>query len=1007
MKRKALWVITVLLLSFLAACGNRTITIQFDAKGGSSVETMEVKQLITIEEPTTIREGYTFGGWFYEDTYETIFDFDKGASRNIKLYAKWTINQYTISFETDSDEDISPITGDYQSTLSIPNNLEKEGYTFGGWYRDEDLTESFNQTRMPAQDMTLYAKWNPIIFVVEFYIDDELHATRSVQHGEALENIPALPQRVGYNGVWSITDFSSITENLTIEAIYTKKTYTVTFEDEWGHVYHTETVEHGDKASGPSESPSKTGYTFVGYSEDLNDLIIISDQTIHVVYTPLTFIVTFRVSGNQVKSETVAYGASATPPTVSVDGYTFNGWDKAFDHITANIEVNAQLTPNVYVITVHANGGMFDDDLLEDDISAPYQSLVQYTKVPTRLGYQFAGWFLDENGTGSQIQLTNYSMPLGGMNLYAKWEVINYTIQYQNLYGTQSGNPLTYNITKAIILQSPTSRIGYDFNGWYDEASGGELVTEISLGSTGNKIFYAQWTPKDYSISYENLQGTTTSNPATYTIEDDTIELLDPSARTGYTFLGWFTQLSGGTEVSEITQGSTGNRTLYARWSAITYTITYGNLQGTSHINPASYTIQTPTILLGNPTGRTGYTFAGWYDAPEAGTRYEEIPVGSTGNLSLYARWTALTYTITYDVSGGTPISNQMVTYDQPYTLPTAVKTGYTFIGWTLEGEAFTEGTWNLLENITVVATYEANTYTITFDVAGGTPISDLTVTYDAAYTLPTAVKTGYTFLGWTLSGSPFEAGTWNLLENITIVATYEATLYTITYENLQGTTTSNPATYTIEDDTIELLDPSARTGYTFLGWFTQQSGGTEVSEITQGSTGNRTLYARWTANTYTISFNVGDGNPVSDLLVTFNQSFNLPTTTRTGYSFAGWTLNGDPFVSGTWTLTESIELVALWTEWPVITFESNGGSSIQAISQTPGSSIVEPVEPTRAGYTFDAWYNESTFDTLYVFDTMPNEDITLYAKWTALTYTITYDVSGGTPISNQMVTYD
>src|SRR5690606_38456753 len=114
-----------------------------------------------------------------------------------------------------------------------------------------------------------------------------------------------------------------------------------------------------------------------------------------------------------------------------------------------------------------------------------------------------------------------------------------------------------------------------------------------------------------YSITYSNLEGTTHTNPATYHIETPSINLQNPTEKPGYDFVGWFTNQVGGSEVVTIPEGSTGNRTLYARFEVITYNITYNNLNGTTHSNPLTYTIETATITLTNPTNRIGYNFVG------------------------------------------------------------------------------------------------------------------------------------------------------------------------------------------------------------------------------------------------------------------------------------------------------------------------------------------------------------------------------------------------------------
>src|SRR5690606_13698304 len=119
---------------------------------------------------------------------------------------------------------------------------------------------------------------------------------------------------------------------------------------------------------------------------------------------------------------------------------------------------------------------------------------------------------------------------------------------------------------------------------------------------------------------------------------------------------------------------------------------------------PATYTIETTTITLQDPTYRIGYDLVGWFDAVTDGNKVETITVGSTGNKTLYARFTAKTYTVTYNLNGGTGPSTLNVTYNQTFTLGTASKVGYQFTGWTYSGNPFTSGTWSIDGDITIDA---------------------------------------------------------------------------------------------------------------------------------------------------------------------------------------------------------------------------------------------------------------------------------------------------------------
>ena len=158
--------------------------------------------------------------------------------------------------------------------------------------------------------------------------------------------------------------------------------------------------------------------------------------------------------------------------------------------------------------------------------------------------------------------------------------------------------------------------------------------------------------------------------------------------RTGYTFDGWYkddeTKIEAGDEV-------TGNITLYAKWTADTYTIAYNLNGGNNADNPTSYNIETSTITLFSPT-KTGYTFGGWYTDEAFTNAKTQIAKGSTGDITLHAKWTADTYTIAYNLNDGENNADNPTSYNvetSTITLFNPTKTGYTFGGWYTD-EAFT-----------------------------------------------------------------------------------------------------------------------------------------------------------------------------------------------------------------------------------------------------------------------------------------------------------------------------
>lgn len=191
----------------------------------------------------------------------------------------------------------------------------------------------------------------------------------------------------------------------------------------------------------------------------------------------------------------------------------------------------------------------------------------------------------------------------------------------------------------------------------------------------------------NYRITYVLNGGTNNSaNPKSYQSDSKTIKLLE-ATRKGYKFSGWYSDSNYKTKVTEIATGSTGNKTLYAQWKKTTYKITYKLNSGkNSSKNPSVYTVTTSTIKLKNPT-RTGYRFGGWYTSSKYKTKITEIKKGSTGNKTVYAKWTPNKYTIAFKGNGSTSgkmssMSSRKYGTSYKLTLNTFKKKGYTFVGW-------------------------------------------------------------------------------------------------------------------------------------------------------------------------------------------------------------------------------------------------------------------------------------------------------------------------------------
>lgn len=338
----------------------------------------------------------------------------------------------------------------------------------------------------------------------------------------------------------------------------------------------------------------------------------------------------------------------------------------------------------------------------------------------TRYGYAFKGWSISSTATtGSSGNYTIQSSDIinNKITFYAVWECTGHTITY-NANGATTGSVPTdttlYAKDASITVLGNTGSLdktGCKFSGWNTESNG--TGTDYAAGSTytmgnDNVTLYAKWVDA-YTITYDgNATGSsyTVSNMPTDNSKYVCGEVVTLSAttptRNGYEFLGWSETQSGTTITSYTMQAS--NITIFARWKATNYTITYECNGGVNDSNnPVSYnadSFQSSSLSFSNPT-RAGYTFAGWYaESNFSGSSVTGYAPSDAkyGNITLYAKWNANQYSITYSKDYGKTNEYLKPTYtpdDNTYTLPALTKNGYIFNGWydnsNFTGSAITE----------------------------------------------------------------------------------------------------------------------------------------------------------------------------------------------------------------------------------------------------------------------------------------------------------------------------
>lgn len=255
-----------------------------------------------------------------------------------------------------------------------------------------------------------------------------------------------------------------------------------------------------------------------------------------------------------------------------------------------------------------------------------------------------------------------------------------YGISYVLNGGSNHKSNVSVYYNQAVKLYNPT-RSGYSFKGWYSDSKYKTRVTSYKKGTKGNKKLYAKWSKNTYRITYKLNGGKNTkANPSTYSVTSS-ISLKNPS-RKGYSFKGWYSDSKYKNKVTSIRK-RTGNLTLYAKWSATSYRVTY-KLNGGKNTksNPSTYSV-TSSISLKNPS-RKGYSFKGWYSDSRYRTRVRTIKKGTTGNKTLYAKWSKNSYRITYKLNGGKNTKSNPAKYSitSSVKLKNPSRKGYRFTGW-------------------------------------------------------------------------------------------------------------------------------------------------------------------------------------------------------------------------------------------------------------------------------------------------------------------------------------
>ena len=1016
---------------------------------------------------TNYNVSYWSGTWKYIDGQYGI------QNGKMKLYAMWQINQYKIDLNCVLDGEESywshtygtvdiyvngKMTHDDVSDANVTLNygdkweLKDIKSTKGHYYVKTTYSEyGVNGKKVGTSGtigehgVSLYPEWNTKVLGIHYHrnynASDTMTANQSAKYGVDGQKLDANPwNRAGYAFLgWSTDKNATKAEysnqqsisndwidtkypNIHLYAVWKPYTLTVRYHNDGAQKWLS--YANGDSemnVEGKDVVETETVKYDAEYVHSSYGLLDVSRFTRKGYHDNGNWKIGSKTSTNKVKD------ANNTLPNSKGQGLaTYLGVINAFEKGDVTVDLYPEWITNTYTVKYNGNG---ENSGTTPSSSHTYDTAKNLTANGyVKNGYQFVGWNTKADGSGTNYSdkqsVKNLTATNGGVvTLYAQWKPYTLTIRYHGDGALKDGS---------------------------NNVSGKDVLLEEKVA---------------YNGSYSHLKDATKLSKDGYTPNNGNWIV----GKNGSTVVSSSKSLANGEAVGIylgcISSFHKSNVTvdLYPEWIANTWTVKYdanggnGGMENTTHVWNGGIKVRKNTFekplytfrgwnLSRVNSGKTEWLYAksdnswagagSWYESgkqPSGYVKYklvdEQVLQACTliknDVITAHAQWTPNTYYVTYDANGGSGApAQQAFVADSGTKLSTTkpTRTGYTFVNWDYMGNKFNPGDaiptgWG---SFTLKAQWSVNTYTynIKYVSSSGASLGTATVsgTYGSSKSVSAPAKAGYT----TPNAQTVK---FDSTSAKTITFTYNLVGYSIGYNVNGGNALSGQRTsYNVESSAYTLPTPS-RNGYTFTGW-TGSNGSTPQKSVTiaKGSTGNKSYTANWSINTYSISYNLNGGS-ISGQKTSYNvttESFTLPTPTRTGYTFTGWTGSNGSTPQKSVTITKGSTGNKSYTaNWQAnaytLTVNPNGGN---INGTTSAKSLSPPLyynggnwwnlsgeKPSRTGYTFEGWYTSANGGTkIYNADgTCTNEgtywknssyvhtgNLSVYAHWKANTYTIT-----------------
>ena len=975
------------------------------------------------ENPT--KEGYTFAGWSLDGTNVVTFPQTMGTA-DVTYTAIFVENaKYKATFLVDGAAygDVNSYAEGEQ--IVAPADPSKTGYTFTGW--DPAVGTMGNA------DMTFNAKFEAKTYNVKFMNGDAQHDANTVKYDGAY-TLPAEPTKDGYTFAgWVDAEGNAMPATHTTDGDVTfyAKWVTSAFDAKFyldaakTDLYDTKSVEFGAAITAPA-APSKTGYTFKGWSLDgstvLADLGTMDTEgkDFIAVFEALSSGVTFYDGDTVLETKTGNFGDKINAidnPTKA--GYTFAGWvdasgaDVIFP-VTLGLDpisVYAKWTANPIFIEFYDGANFISggEQNCGEAIVAP--------EAPVKAGYNFVGW-VDANGNAMPA-----TVPAAEAKYYTKYEAASYNVTFKADGETVRSGEALFGST--IVPPDAPSKVGNTFKGWavegttdivtfddnttvpvggvtyvaifevntykityyvdnvivnVDEYKYGDKVTAYTYTPEAGESF-GGWTttiPETMPANDVNIYGTTSTNNYTVTFNVNgeeytklsftygaTVTAPAYTVPEGYSFSGW--------NLPETMPAE--NITLDATLTKNSYFVKYYLFEGDTEPY-AEFTVSYGDVI---PTPdvpeKPGYQFQGW-DYENLGTA--TMPAQA---LDIYANMAKEEYAIEFEGADGTIVSDWIGYYGDIITAdktPEVTKEGSRFVGWTVNGVDVTFP-YTVKGDTTFVPKFTTNGYILTYIVDGEVYSRN---TYDFGAALPAAdtpTKEGHTFSGWDR-----ETPATMPAEDITISGSFTPNKYDATFYKDGVLFATVPTDF--GQVPVAPTEGLEKVGYTFTGW------NPALTAIGVDGARYDAMYVAqnvdYKVNVYTMGLDGNYGEPeVLSYTATADSSVTYPAAEKTGFTIAD-----NSVLSGTVAPDGSLVLSVYYSR-NQYTFKTVVDGVETPVTYYYGADIEAPAAPVKEGYTFVKW--DATIPA-----TMPARDVTVTAVFKINQYTITFVTDGGTAVA-------